>query len=111
MRPRFGSSRSLALAASSLFGVAAAATYARSGKNNAASRGKLPHDPWANVDKPLPNRSDMLREIAKKTSAFNNNERKKKKKKKKKKKTKKNDDDDDDDENDDDYGDEDDDEY
>jgi len=89
MRPRFGSSRSLALAASSLFGVAAAATYARSGKNNAASRGKLPHDPWANVDKPLPNRSDMLREIAKKTSAFNNNE------KKKKKKTKKNDDDDD----------------
>ena len=93
MRPRFGSSRSLALAASSLFGVAAAATYARSGKNNAASRGKLPHDPWANVDKPLPNRSDMLREIAKKTSAFNNNE----KKKKKKKKTKKNDDDDDDD--------------
>ena len=93
MRPRFGSSRSLALAASSLFGVAAAATYARSGKNNAASRGKLPHDPWANVDKPLPNRSDMLREIAKKTSAFNNNERKKKKKKKKK--TKKNDDDDD----------------
>ena len=94
MRPRFGSSRSLALAASSLFGVAAAATYARSGKNNVfGSRGKLPHDPWANVDKPLPNRSDMLREIAKKTSAFNNNE--KKKKKKKKKKTKKNDDDDD----------------
>ena len=95
MRPRFGSSRSLALAASSLFGVAAAATYSaqNAAKNNA--RGKLPHDPWANVDKPLPNRSDMLREIAKKTSAFNNNEKKTKTKTKKKK----DDDDDDDDEN------------
>ena len=93
MRPRFGSSRSLALAASSLFGVAAAATYSaqNAAKNNA--RGKLPHDPWANVDKPLPNRSDMLREIAKKTSAFNTNE----KKTKTKTKTKKDDDDDDDD--------------
>ena len=56
---------------------------------------KVAHDPWANVDKPLPNRSDMLREIAKKTSAFNNNEKKTKTKTKKKK----DDDDDDDDEN------------
>ena len=90
MRPRFGSSRSLALAASSLFGVAAAATYSAqnaAAKNNA--RGKLPHDPWANVDKPLPNRSDMLREIAKKTSAFNTNEKKTKTKTKTKKTIKK----------------------
>ena len=76
-------SRQLALAASSAVGLAAATTYAYAQSQTANARG-LPHEPWANVDKPLPNRADMFREIERKRTTFDEKRRSFKKKKKNK---------------------------
>jgi glycerol-3-phosphate dehydrogenase len=72
-------SRQLALAASSAVGLAAATTYAYAQSQTAHARG-LPHEPWANVDKPLPNRADMFREIERKRTTFEKRRSFKKKK-------------------------------
>ena len=54
-------SRSLAVAASSVVGISAATYYSRNNKEGLG--GGLPQEPWSNVDKPLPTRAEMFREI------------------------------------------------
>ena len=54
-------SRSLAVAASSVVGISAATYYGRNNKEGLG--GGLPQEPWSNVDKPLPTRAEMFREI------------------------------------------------